>query len=109
MNKTFYHQTVTSKQIENYISKQTGYDLNEFFNQYLRTTKIPTLEYKIDGKSLEYRWTNVIEKFDMPVQIAINDNLQWLFPKTEWKTLTSDDQIGSFQIDLNFYVKSKKI
>ena len=45
LNSTFYHQTVTTEQIENYISQQSGIDLTEFFNQYLRTTKIPTLEY----------------------------------------------------------------
>lgn len=109
LNKTFYHQTVTTKQIEDYISKETGYDLTEFFNQYLRTTQIPTLEYKIDGKQIKYRWINVIEKFDMPVQVSINDNLQWFFPKKEWQTHTYDEYIGMFKIDPDFYVESSKI
>ena len=41
LNKDFYHQTVTSKQIENYISKKSGYDYGKVFDQYLRTTQIP--------------------------------------------------------------------
>ena len=110
LNRTFYHQTVTTQQIENYISEQTGYDLTEFFDQYLRTTMIPTLEYQIDDHSLKYRWTNIIAKFDMPVEVIINGKNQWLYPNAEWKTLTSEDSpITSFQVDRDFYVDSKKI
>ncbi len=110
LNRTFYHQTVTTQQIENYISEQTGYDLTEFFDQYLRTTMIPTLEYQIDDHSLKYRWTNIIAKFDMPVEVIINGKNQWLYPNAEWKTLTSEDNpITSFEVDRDFYVDSKKI
>ena len=110
LNRTFYHQTVTTQQIEYYISEQTGYDLTEFFDQYLRTTMIPTLEYQIDDRSLKYRWTNIIAKFDMPVEVIINGKNQWLYPNAEWKTLTSEDNpITSFEVDRDFYVYSKKI
>jgi len=56
LNKTFYHQTVTTKQIEEYLSKETGIDLTEFFNQYLRDVRIPTLEYEIKDNKLNYRY-----------------------------------------------------
>ncbi|HQK39559.1 MAG TPA: M1 family metallopeptidase, partial [Flavobacterium alvei] len=46
LNSTFYHQTVTTKQIEDYLSKAVGLDLNPFLNQYLRAIRIPTFEYK---------------------------------------------------------------
>jgi aminopeptidase N len=42
--KHFYHQTVTTKQIEDYLSSTVGIDL-VFFHQYLRDTRVPTLEY----------------------------------------------------------------
>ncbi|TXG35233.1 M1 family metallopeptidase [Seonamhaeicola maritimus] len=109
LNTEFYHQTVTTKQIEDYISEQTGIDLTEFFNQYLRTIKVPTLEYKIEGKTIKYRWTNIIDKFDMPIQIKINEKEQWLFPKADWNTLSSDKKIETFEVDPDFYVESKKI
>ncbi|MEL0457161.1 M1 family metallopeptidase [Flavobacteriaceae bacterium SZ-1-7] len=109
MNVTFYHQTVTSKQIEDFLSAETGIDLTEFFNQYLRTTKIPTLEYEINKRELKYRWTNIVDKFDMPIQININEKEQWLFPQAEWKTLKLDDKINSFNVDADFYVYTKKI
>jgi aminopeptidase N len=109
MNVEFYHQTVTSQQIENFLSRETGYDLTEFFNQYLRTTKVPTLEYQIKKKTLKYRWTNIVDGFDMPIQIEINDEEKWIFPKAEWKEESLESKINTFKTDIDFYVESKKL
>ncbi len=108
MNEKYYHQTVTTKDIEDYMSQMSGIDLTEFFNQYLRTTMIPTLEYKINGNEITYRWTNVVDKFDMPVKIA-NSEI-WLFPNSEWKTeKLKDGWEKNFRIDRNFYINLKKV
>ncbi|GAB1857441.1 M1 family metallopeptidase [Flavobacteriaceae bacterium MHTCC 0001] len=104
LNKTFYHQTVTTKQIENYISSETGKDLRAFFNQYLRTTKIPTLEYEIQKKTIKYRYTNIVDGFRMPIKIKLNDKERWLYPSAKWKTLNQRSKITSFEIDENFYI-----
>ena len=109
MNVTFYHQTVTTKQIEDFLSTETGIDLTEFFNQYLRDTRIPTLEYSINGKELKYRWTNIVNGFDMPVQVTINEKEQWLFPKADWKTMALDSKNQTFNLDEDFYVYAKKL
>lgn len=105
MNEKFYHQTVTTKEIEDYISQMSGIDLTEFFDQYLRTTMIPTLEYKIKGNEITYRWTNIVDKFDMPVKIA--DSQTWLFPTAKWKTEKLKDGLEkNFKIDRNFYINT---
>ncbi len=109
MNLEFYHQTVTTQQIENFLSKETGIDLTEFFNQYLRTTQIPTIQYSIKNKELKYRWTNIVDGFDMPIQVKIGDNEQWIFPNDEWKTMPLESNDISFIIDRDFYIDSKKI
>ena len=109
MNVEFYHQTVTTQQIEHFLSKETGIDLTEFFNQYLRDTRIPTLEYTIDKKELKYRWTNIVDKFDMPVQVTIDEKEQWLFPKADWKTMPIDSKNASLEVDSDFYIYSKEI
>lgn len=110
MNKEFYHQTVTTEQIESYLSKESGIDLTEFFEQYLRTTKIPTLEYKVEGKALKYRYIEIIEGFDMPIQIVVDGKEKWIFPTSEWKTfedaVAKDSEIN---INRNFYIKSKPL
>ncbi|WP_055442376.1 M1 family metallopeptidase [Lacinutrix himadriensis] len=107
LNKTFYHQTVTTQQVENYISAQSGIDLTAFFNQYLRDTRIPTLEYEIKNNQLKYRWTNIVADFDMPIQVTIDDKEQWIFPNNEWKKTAIKNK--DIQIDEDFYVKSSKL
>jgi aminopeptidase N len=109
LNRTFYHQTVTTQQIENYLSTETGINLTEFFNQYLRTIEIPTLEYKIENKELKYHWTHIVDKFDMPVQVTINDKEQWIFPTAEWKTIPLESNKTTLKVDRDFYVNSSKI
>jgi len=87
LNKEFYHQTVTTGQIENYLSKHTKIDLTAFFNQYLRDIRIPTLEYKIDNNKLIYRWVHIVKNFDMPILTHFSTNEKWLFPTKEWKEI----------------------
>ena len=73
LNKEFYHQTVTTDQIENYISNKMKYDLSTFFNQYLRDFRIPTLEYFYEDGNLNCRWINVVDNFKMPVELIVDD------------------------------------
>jgi len=109
LNKTFYHQTVTTKQIEDYINKKSGKDFSKVFDQYLRTAKVPTLEYKIEGYNLKYRWTNCVKGFNMPVKIFFKQE-QWLNATEQWKTLKMypEGKIN-FSVDKNFYINVKKL
>ncbi|HSD05687.1 M1 family metallopeptidase [Flavobacterium sp.] len=109
LNSTFYHQTVTTKQIEDYLSQQVGIDLKPFFNQYLRTTQVPTLEYSFTESTLKYRWTNTIPGFDMPIKVLINGSEVTLNPKSDWTELDSPFAIEKVEVDKNFYVLSKQI
>jgi aminopeptidase N len=109
LNKTFYHQTVTTKQIENYLSDQSSIDLTEFFNQYLRDTRIPTLEYSIHEKKLKYRWANIVEKFDMPIQVTINNEEQWLYPNANWQTKKLASKASTLIVNPNFFIKTNKL
>jgi aminopeptidase N len=106
LNKDFYHQTVTSKQIEDYISKKTGRDLSKLFEQYLHTIKIPVFQYQYGGGLLSYRWRNCVPGFDMPLKINAGKTI-WLYPNTSWKTIPLDN--GDITIDPNFYIDSKKM
>ncbi|MGZ9736217.1 M1 family metallopeptidase [Flavobacterium sp. GNP002] len=106
LNSTFYHQTVTTKQIEDYLSQQVGIDLSTVFNQYLRDTRIPTLEYFLKDNQLGYRWTNCVAGFNMPVKVMLNGKEELLQPETEWKNLPSNNENSKLEIDKNFYVAS---
>ncbi len=109
LNSTFYHQTVTTKQIEEYLSQQTGIDLNSFFNQYLRDTRIPTLEYSFKNNQFEYRWSNCVSGFNIPIKVFLDGTEIWLKPTMEWSSTETQTENASLEIDPNFYVTSTNI
>lgn len=109
LNKTFYHQTVEAAQIESYVSKNAGRDISKVFDQYLRDTRIPVLEYSFKGNTVQYRWTNVVNGFDMPVKIKLGAGKdQFISPTSEWKTLKTRGE-KTLVVDRNFYVESKGV
>jgi len=109
LNKTFYHQTVTAKQIEDYISKQSGIDFSTVFTQYLSTTQVPVLEYKLTGNKLQYRYTNCIANFRLPLKVNFN-GIRKIKPTQNWQSLTgTTNGSNEFLVDANFYIITKKV
>lgn len=110
LNSKFFHAIVTTQDIEGYISKDSGKDLSKIFDQYLRTTKIPVLEYKFTGDRMSYRWSNCVDSFNMPVLIAGTTD-DWLKATTSWQSVTVTDDIkkDGLKIDRNFYITVKKV
>lgn len=109
MNTTFYHQTVTTKQIENFLSEEIGINLTCFFNQYLRDVRIPILEYQFEKKQLNYRWINSVDGFKMPLDVIINNESVRLFPASTWQSFKLKAKKNSLKVDTNFYVLSQRI
>jgi len=110
MNKTFYHQTVTTKQIETYVSQQAGHNFQKVFDQYLRDPRIPTLEYRMENGVVEYRWANCVAGFDMPVRVCLDEAnaYQNLKPTNTWRTFAAKGAI-SLNVDANYYVNVKRL
>lgn len=112
LNKDFYHTTVTTAQIENYISLKAGIDFSKVFDQYLRTTQIPTLSYgtKVEPGYLTYSWTNCVEGFDMPVRVSLKEGeFFWLKPTTKRKKVKiTSAPLPPKIVDRNFYVKEER-
>ncbi len=107
LNKTFYHQTVTSAQIENYMGEKLGLDLDPVFDQYLRDTKIPTLEYAFRKGRLMYRWGNAISDFHMPVDVTLDGKKKRLDATNTWNVLKMDVNAGHLLVvNPNYYVAS---
>ncbi|HEY4321305.1 MAG TPA: M1 family metallopeptidase [Gemmatimonadales bacterium] len=110
LSKTFWHQTVTTAQIENYISKQSGIDFSKVFDQYLRTVNVPTLEYRINAGTLSYRWVDVVPGFNMPVKATVTPGTySWLRPTESWQSIDSRATAADFKVDENFYVRAKNV
>lgn len=108
LNTDFAKKTVTTAQVENYISSKSGIDFSRVFDQFLRTTKIPEFRYKIEGRTLRYRYENVVDGFDMPVKVRINGTEKWLKPSATEMSFEAPDDILKFEVDKNFYVEVRK-
>lgn len=104
LNKTFWHQTVTTEQIEGYMEEHTDVTLAPVFDQFLRDTRIPVLEYRFTDGGLRYRWGNTVRGFDMPVKIYLDGKEKWLeFEGRGW-SFVSDIEPCELKVDKDFYV-----
>jgi len=113
LNKEFYHSTVTTGEIEEYISKSIEMDLSKVFDQYLRDYRVPIFEYEITNGVLMYRWNNVIDGFDMPLEVIIDGENTLLYPTLEFKQvpikslyINVDDDYYIFKKDLKIVIDS---
>ena len=107
LNTEFHHQTVTTKQIETYISDESGLNLAAFFDQYLRDTRIPTLEYRLGDTHISYRWTQVVNGFEMPIEIEVSKEKKWLYPTKEWQEIELNS--SDIEIDVDYLINHKKV
>lgn len=117
MNQKYRYRTVTGAEIEDFISKRTGFNLSKVFDQYLRTTQIPTLEYYLSTENtsqiLYYRWANCINGFNMPILLPGNSNPKYglLLATEKWQKMRTNFREGEDirkLMDKNFYVNYKK-
>lgn len=108
LNKDFYHKTVTSKQVEDYISEKSGIDFSKVFDQYLRTTKIPVLQYEIRDGNLNYHWDNVVPGFKMPVRVKLNGKETTIIPTELYINMgLTNEPFKTFEVDSNYYIKTE--
>ena len=115
LNKTYYHQTVTTAQIENYISKHSGLDFSKVFDQYLRTTQIPVLEYYFseDNKTFYYHFTNCVPGLNLRIMLHDSTNTYKLQATEKWAHVPVKEGTTSAQlptlIDKNYYIILKRV
>ena len=110
LNTDFYHKVVTTQQIEKYISLKSGIDFTSLFDQYLRTAQVPTLEYKLKGNELWYRYSNCIDSFSMPIKANLTKD-NWIYPTSVWQShkIENNNLIDPLKPDLNFYINAKEV
>jgi aminopeptidase N len=115
LNKEFYHKITSSREVEAYFAKHSGKKLDKIFDQYLRQSQVPVLEYELipagaGAYTLKYRWAETIEGFDMPLKIVVNNKEQWIKPGTSFKNLKLTGKMpNELSINPNFYISTKKL
>lgn len=109
MNQVFYHQTVTTVEIETFLAEESGLNLQAFFDQYLRTEKVPIFQYYWKRDKLYYRWENSVADFAMPLKINQNEKTHWIDPEQGWKSTEKLAANVAIEIDPNFYIYVQQI
>ncbi len=109
LNAKFYHQTVTSAQVENYISATAKFDYSKVFDQYLRTTQIPTFNYYIENGKLFYQYVNCVKGFNLPLALKNGNQSLRIVPNTTLQSLVlKPEQAKLFDkdgIEKMYYIK----
>jgi len=105
---TFRHKIIDTETVIAFFNKESGMDLTPIFNQYLRHTSIPKLEYKIENKRLLYKWTTDETNFLMPIDIKINGKSKRIYPENAW--IKSDFKVkpsNKIEISIDkFFIKT---
>lgn len=113
LNKDFYHQTVSTSQVENYISNKSNFNFGKVFDQYLRNPQIPTFNYNYDSTQqiLTYQYKNCIVGFNLPINVSYNNTNITLLPM-DYEPKKRLLKIENFNIDSfiktiqdNYYLK----
>lgn len=119
LNERFYHKTVTTKEVEEYIAVRSGTGLAKVFDQYLRDIRIPVLEYyttlEKGSVMLNYRWTNCVEGFNMPIKLPADGKGKkgYFLAKETWQKFRTNfknaDELTTDLFERNFYVEYKLV
>jgi aminopeptidase N len=109
LNRGYAQQTISTRQVENYMMEQSGKNLQPLFDVYLRTTEVPVFEYRPSGKNaMVYRFTNVPANFTMPIKVTRDGKTtEWWEPTTQWTESALPGDIKKFKINPNFFIESK--
>ncbi len=81
-------------------------NLNPFFNQYLRDTRIPVFEYFIEDSKLNFRWNNCVSGFNMPLRIFVSGEPRNIIPSSRFTTIELGRENAVIIVDPNYYVAS---
>jgi len=107
LNQTFWHKTITTAELEAYMSKQADYDFGPFFDQYLRTTAIPVVKYlEVEG-GIQAWFENVVKDFHLPVVLRINGEERRVELSRKPTRIALDGSLASFEVDRNFYMTAE--
>jgi aminopeptidase N len=110
LNQRFGRRTSSGREVEDYINTRSGINFDKVFTQYLMTTRVPILEYDIQGTTLWYRWHDVVPGFDMPVRARTARGSNTLLRPTEtWKSMRISVPEAEFAVDENFYVRPMRV
>ena len=110
LNTDFSRSIVTGADVEAYIASRTGLDLATVFDQYLRTTQVPLLEWSLEGTRLSYRWARAVEGLVLPVDVQVGGNVTVRLTPTEtWQSRPVPEGTTGLVVDPDWYVEQRRV
>ena len=109
LNETFWHQTIGTEEFEAYMSRECGLDYSLVFDQYLRTTQIPVLQWRVGGGAVEASWGDAVDGFAVPVVVSINGVSRRATIGPGVTKLAFDGGFETFELDRNFYMRTERL
>ena len=107
LNTDFYHQTVSSAQVEEYLMQALDLELRGYFDQYLRDARVPNFEYKLEKNTLRYRFTNAVSNFAMPVRVKLDGVEISLSVTTTWQEKSIPQDSTELTVPVDYYFTNK--
>jgi aminopeptidase N len=104
----FKYQQIMTEDIVALYNDRFGRDMTPVFDQYLRHTRLPTLELAFDdsGTWVAHRWVADEPEFAMPIRVGTADHWQTIQPTTEWTSVESTMTNDSLNVATDwFYVE----
>ena len=107
----FAYQTIDGEEIIEYVNQRAKYNYSPLFEQYLRFSDVPVLEYKWNKKELSLRWNAEAKGFRMPLVYTSGEvEKRILVSNSEWTTVTMSKkefkELG-FRDDLMLFLAKK--
>lgn len=97
LNAQFYHSVVDYAAILEQTEKIFNRPLAPVFEQYLKTTEIPTIQFAIgeDKKTLYYRFTGCVSGFSLPIWIVNHgEEIPLEVTDKQWKSKVFNKEIS---------------
>lgn len=103
MNAVFYHKTVSTKEIEDFMSRELKMDLKPIFDQYLRTTQVPIMEINCTKKGATFQLKNCNDDFIIYFSLGLHPPVN----VTHEKTFVPISNFSQIQPNPNYYITYK--
>ena len=106
-SETYRHQIIDTETVVKFFNKESGINLTPVFNQYLKYTSIPKLEFRGRNSNIEFRWKTEEPNFAMPIDITIKNKKIRLQGTNDWKKPTEKvKSVEDIKVLTNkFYIK----
>ena len=104
------YRSVTTEDLVRCFNELAGGDYTGIFDQYLRYTSIPELQWTLSGSNLRYRWQADVPDFHMPIRLNPGSILLPATRAWQERNLPGSLRSGDLRPDTDaYYVRARQV